>query len=131
MIKVEIPRFFTVHENIFPFSVLMIFFLLFRERGEHQQHTSRAMTEAKNDSGIVMGRAGCWENGKINRLSGWKHTKTFQVYVYIEAAVNAIMCLLLFFLPPLFAVLFEFTLEVEMNKFSPLCLRVSPEKRQG
>lgn len=49
-----------------------------------------------NDRSIVRGGEKVLsENGKINRLSGWKHTKTFQVYVYI--AMNAIMCLSLFF----------------------------------
>lgn len=56
------------------------------------------------------------ENGKINRLSGWKHTKTFQVYVYI--AMNAVMCLLLF----LFVLLVPLSARMKMwwINFSPL-----------
>lgn len=51
MKKAENSRFFTVHTNIFPFSVLMIFFSAVLE---HQQHTSHG--RGNNDCGIVKGR---------------------------------------------------------------------------
>lgn len=82
--------------NVFPFSVLMIFILLpLPEREEHHQLTRHGMALARtgaqrgNNNGCRTVKREGWRSGaarkwgKINRLSGWKHTKSFQVYVYI------------------------------------------------
>ena len=69
------------------------------------------------------------ENGKINRLSGWKHTKTFQVYVYIGIAI---MCLLLFFHSPSLFLRYMSSVSLEkkvMNKF-PSIVNMNIEKRK-